>query len=151
MFVWLCLCTTLAADVNAAREADVLGLRMIMQKDWDHALAHYREAVERHPDFAPLWRNLASLYALRGDSKQAIGALRRAAVLDPGQVRTWTTLRELVFKTGQEKDWLGLAASWWRETRSPEAFKAWTGALVRLGRLSQAEKLMDKRPTGVAG
>ena len=149
MFVWLCFCAPLAADVKEAREADACGLRMVMQKDWDHALAHYRAAVGRFPDFAPLWRNLASLYALRGDSARAISALRRAVDLEPGQTRTWISLREMMLKSERERQWLSLAASWWQSTRSTEAFKAWTGALVRLGRLSQAEKLMARRPPGV--
>jgi choline-sulfatase len=150
LIVWICFCAPLAADVKEAREADVRGLRLILQKDWDHALAHYREAVERFPDFAPLWRNLASLHELRGESAPAVAALCRAAALDPGQVKTWMVLRDLMLKTGREREWLCLAASWWTGTRSPEAFKAWAGALVRLGRWSQAEKLMDKRPPGVS-
>gem|GEM_PF-566716 len=147
--VAICYCAPLAAEVHDARDADVRGLRMVLNKDWDHALAHYQEAVERFPDFAPLWRNLASLYELRGDSVKAITALRRAVAIEPGQIRAWTSLREVLLNSGGERPWLSLAALWWRTTRSPEAFKAWAGALVRLGRFSQAEKLMARRPAGV--
>jgi arylsulfatase A-like enzyme/Flp pilus assembly protein TadD len=138
-----------AAAWKDATDADNRGLRMILRKEWAPALAHYQEAVRRFPGHAPLWRNLASLYVLRKDPAGAVRALEGAVRLDPAQVYSWRLLRELMMKEGEGRAWLGRAAFWWRRTHSPEAFRAWAGALVRLHRFSQAEKLMDRRPAGV--
>lgn len=144
-------CSAMVVDAawTDAADADARGLRLILNKKWTSALSHYQQAVRQFPDHAPLWRNLASLCVLQKDQAGAMKALDRAVWLDPAHVYSWRLLRELMLKEGEERAWLGRAAAWWRGTRTPDAFRAWTGALVRLHRFSQAEKLMERRPEGV--
>ncbi len=62
---------------------------LVMANKWRKAVAFLESAVERHPDNARLWLNLAAAYlgrlelSTRSRQDQAIEAYKRAIALDP--------------------------------------------------------------------
>jgi Flp pilus assembly protein TadD len=62
----------------------------------DDALAHFRRAAELDPKWAPAWRNLGVVYALKGDQVESAAAYRKYLQLeqDPEQARQVRTLLE---------------------------------------------------------
>ena len=67
---------TAASEVRAGAQAARSG-------DVDGALAHFRRASELDPRFAPAWRNMGVVYALRGNQVESEVAYRKYLELEP--------------------------------------------------------------------
>lgn len=51
----------------------------------EEAIAAFEAAIERKPDFAPAYTNLANMLALRGNVRKAVALWQRSLELDPDQ------------------------------------------------------------------
>lgn len=77
---------------NAAPIADPIVVEARAHRDagsWLPAIAHYRRAVERHPDDAALFWELGECYRQANDFGRAIHAFERAIALAPDLLRAY--------------------------------------------------------------
>jgi predicted CXXCH cytochrome family protein len=74
-----------AQEFNADRVEGLLNLGNLQTDtgNFVEAEATYSRALEQHPEFAPVYVNLAELYRLRGREGEAEALLRRGIAVDP--------------------------------------------------------------------
>lgn len=71
----------------------------------EEALAQIRHTIEIDPDFAAAYRGMAFVYAFHFDRiDEALGFLRQAVQLDPGNLSYRTTLADALFTVGRTED-----------------------------------------------
>jgi len=78
-----------------------LGNAFKAQGKLDEAVAAYREALARSPDFPPALYNLGGALAAKGLREQAIVALARAVAVKPDFVQAHNNLGILLYEAGQ--------------------------------------------------
>jgi protein O-GlcNAc transferase len=74
---------TAAVRDRRAEEDYRRGLALAARQEWTQAARAYRSAVDRNPDDAVFWLNLAHALVRTGELEQAADAARRAVALDP--------------------------------------------------------------------
>ncbi len=88
-----------------------VGLGEYFARDYEAAIAQYRRALERFPDFSYTWIRLGLAYSLNGQHEDAIQASEKALEIDPGD-KNYTQLLALVLaRTGDEAEARRLMAS----------------------------------------
>jgi Flp pilus assembly protein TadD len=95
---------SLAADPNHAETLRTLGWLEAQQERWTEAEAWLARAVEREPDDAPTWFNLAYARDKGGMDDAAIVAFQRATELNPKNDRAWYGLGMLHARHGRHAD-----------------------------------------------
>jgi tetratricopeptide (TPR) repeat protein len=65
---------------------NIVGVTLLEEKRYDEAAAEFRAALERQEDSPDANRNLGTALAAMGNVQEAIGYLRRAVQLAPGNV-----------------------------------------------------------------
>jgi len=105
----------LAADpalVRVRERLEVLALRQLQddlaearqateQGRYDEARRAYLRAIERSPDSAFLYRDLARVELEEDRPEAALANLRQAVTLDPGDSRTWVQIGEVLEAQGE--------------------------------------------------
>ncbi len=74
---------TAAVRDHRAEEDYRRGLALAARQEWKQAARAHRSAVDRNPDDAVFWLNLAHALVKTGELEQAADAARRAVALDP--------------------------------------------------------------------
>jgi tetratricopeptide (TPR) repeat protein len=72
LFVAICVGTAVAQPKDPAEAAYQEGRRLYDLRDWDNAIAKFKEAYKLHPDDKSLF-NIAQSYRLKGDCVEAVG------------------------------------------------------------------------------
>ena len=138
----------LLADLpDPAAEADAACRRAVeleLLGDTDAALAAYREAAARWPEFAPLHARLGNLLLRLSRSSEALPVLRQAVALDPESALAQCQLGLALLETDLPAE---AAAALERAAalrpEFPEALASLAEALRRLGRLEQARQAAE--------
>lgn len=103
------------------------------------AVACYRRALERDPEFASAWTNLGSLLAEAAELDSARDAFDQALSIDPEQTEAQTNLAELALRQGDvEVAIAGFRAALRSAPDYAEAHYGLARALLRVGGQAQA-------------
>jgi tetratricopeptide (TPR) repeat protein len=74
----------LVLDPDAPEIRTNIGNMYFLNADYDRALAEYRIQTERWPGTVEAWVNMAKVYAVKGQRREARAALQQALRLSPG-------------------------------------------------------------------
>lgn len=85
---------------DPADDALQRGLECEEAGDLPAAMAAYREALQKQPDFAEAAFNLGNVLRTHGDIGEAEQAYRRAVELDPGLAEGWYNLADMAERRG---------------------------------------------------
>jgi protein O-mannosyl-transferase len=117
------------------------GLGLERQGFVDKAMAHYRRAIELHPNLAQAWNNLAGIYSNQARLDDAIDAYRTALKYQPDSSTICVNLGQLLERKGD----FSQAAAYYAEalSKNPESWKAhlrMATSLQRQGKIQEANQ-----------
>ncbi len=103
-------------EIEKARRLDPLSMQinlnvaqiMFWAHDYDRALRESQAALELHPNSWAIHRIAGMIWLQKGDSRTAIGELRKAVSLAPGDSRSWIWLAYGCALTGQRDEALSI-------------------------------------------
>ncbi|MGB5675273.1 MAG: tetratricopeptide repeat protein, partial [Gemmatimonadota bacterium] len=81
-----------------------VGLGEYFARDYDAAIAQYRRALDRYPDFSYTWILLSLAYSLNGQHQEALEAGRTALEISPGDLNYTQVLAFVVARAGDEAE-----------------------------------------------
>lgn len=87
------------------------GLTEFFARDYEAAIAQYRRALERFPDFDYTWVLLSDAYSMTGRHEKAVQAARRAVELGPRDKDWPLWLAYALARAGEEDEARSLVAS----------------------------------------
>lgn len=70
----------------------------------EETIAAFEAAIERKPDFAPAYTNLANMLALRGNARKAVALWQRSLELDPDQPEVKDNLERYIPLVEEDTD-----------------------------------------------
>jgi len=81
-----------------------VGLGEYFARDYGAAIAQYRRALDRYPDFSYTWILLSLAYSLNGQHEEALEAGRTALEISPGDLNYTPVLAFVVARAGDEAE-----------------------------------------------
>ena len=120
-----------------------VGLGEYFARDYGAAIAQYRRALDRYPDFSYTWILLSLAYSLNGQHREAVGAGRTALEISPNDANWTLVLAAVLARAGDEDEARSLMAS-------VEEFDPTRRALVHvaLGETDEALRLLEAAVDG---
>ena len=88
-----------------------VGFGEYFARDYAAAIAQYRRALERFPDFSYTWARLSMAYSLNGEHEEAVEAGRTALEVSPGDKNYTQLLAFALARAGDESEARRLSAS----------------------------------------
>jgi tetratricopeptide (TPR) repeat protein len=131
------------AGKNISKVHYSLGLIYWRRLEFSAAERHFRIALELQPDYADAGLALGETCLRNGKTQQAVDALRRTAMMSPGDDLIDHTLGQALIANGQKEE----AATVFQQLlmRSPEhddAMHALAGTWITLKRYDEAEQIL---------
>ncbi len=81
-----------------------VGFGEYFARDYEAAIAQYRRALDRYPDFSYTWILLSLAYSLNGQHEEALEAGRTALEISPGDLNYTPVLAFVVARAGDEAE-----------------------------------------------
>lgn len=144
-FFLLFLLTPIFVFPVEERQMEKIAIEKVLKKDFERALKIYEDLYKKNPQKSSVLQNLANLYILLKKEEKAEEILKNLIKIEADKAYAYKILRILLLKKGKELEWLRISADWHIKTKNEESLKAQIGALVRIGNLSQAIKLIKKK------
>ncbi len=88
-----------------------VGLGEYFARRYGAAIAQYRRALDRYPDFSYTWILLSLAYSLNGQHQEAVEAGRTALEISPGDANYTQVLASVLARAGDEAEARSLMAS----------------------------------------
>jgi len=128
-------------DLNRARQAARSGR-------FDEAVTIYRRAIDASPESAFLYRELAAIDRQRNDNDAALEHFRKAAALEPGDVKSLVAIGDILDGKGDVEGAIKAYSDALAEGSDPEveAKIANVRARVDLARLPEEYRAIDTSP-----
>lgn len=138
----------LGDPASAAQGHAGLAHLAIRRRDWRGALAHWDELLTRfleHPNRASWRTSRALVLSELGRGEEAEATLRELVAADPGDLKVFLPLLQLLVATGRHEEALGaLEASAFREVQTAGLIGVRFNALIRLKRLPAARAEFER-------
>jgi tetratricopeptide (TPR) repeat protein len=121
----------------------LLGINYRALEDIEAAEGSLRQALSLDPDYGEALQTLGLLLAEQGRLEESIPLLRACWAQDPGNTQVLEALSSALLQVGEEEDAVRILQRAWNQTREEEPGVLYGRFLIQLGRLEEAEAVLQ--------